>query len=313
LKPNPRQFLAPEPRFSALETAAAAILPVPYEGGVSYGTGTAGGPEAVIDASAYLELYDEVLEAEAHRMGVVTAACPALPSEPEQMLASVRRCAEELLRRDKFLVGLGGDHSVSTALFQVHRYGRLAAIQIDAHADLRDRYEGSIHSHACVMSRIREMTGHTLQIGIRSLSREEALRIRDEKIAVCTMHAYRGGGFDLNAALAALPDPVYLTVDVDAFDWSVIRSTGTPEPGGFQWDEGIALLSRIFELRNVVACDVVELSHQPEDRNSPFAVAKLIYKMLGFKLAAAVRSGRTSWPRQPRGPILAGPDSAPSG
>lgn len=306
MKRNPPQFLSPDPLFSTLETAAAVILPVAYEGGVSYGTGTARGPEAVIEASAYLELYDEVLEAEPHRMGIATAACPELPPEPEAMLAAVRHCADALLERDPFLVGLGGDHSVTTALFQAVRehYGRLSAVQIDAHADLRDRYEGSIHSHACVMSRIRQMTPDTLQIGIRSLSREEALRIRDEQIAVCTMHDYRSGRYDLEGALAALPDPVYLTVDVDAFDWSVIRSTGTPEPGGFLWDEGLALLRRIFRLRNVVACDVVELSYDPEDRNSPFAAAKLIYKMLGFKLASAVERGHTAWPSTPRGAIL---------
>jgi len=308
LKPDRKQFLAPDAEYCAPETAAAVILPIPYEGGVSYGTGAARGPESVIDASGYLELYDEVLEAEPHRMGIVTAECPALPSDPEAMLTAVRKCAEEWFRRDKFLVGLGGDHSVSTALYRAarSRYGPLAAIQVDAHADLRDQYEGSKHSHACVMSRIREMTSDTLQIGIRSLSRREALRIEDEHIALCTMHRYRSGDFDLKAALAALPDPVYLTVDVDAFDWSVIRSTGTPEPGGFLWDEGVELLRRIFDLRNVVACDLVELSYQPDDRNSPFAAAKLIYKMLGFKLASVMRSTRSGWPQQPSGAILGG-------
>lgn len=306
MKREIRQFLDLESEFAAVETAAAVILPIAYEGGVSYGTGAAGGPDAVIDASAYLELYDEVLDAEPHRMGIATVPISELTAEPDSVQAVIQRMAGEWLQKDKFLVGLGGDHSISPALFQAarKRYGRLSVVQIDAHADLRERYEGNIHSHACVMSRIREITRHTLQIGIRSLSREEALRIRDEQIAVCTMHAYRSGRFDLDSALAALPDPVYLTVDVDAFDWSVIRSTGTPEPGGFSWDEGLTLLQRIFERKAVVACDVVELAHQPRDRNSPFAAAKLIYKMLGFKLDAAVKRGRTSWPEFPCGAIL---------
>jgi agmatinase len=118
------------------------------------------------------------------------------------------------------------------------------------------------------------------------------------------MSSYRNGVFDIDAALAGLPDPVFLTIDVDAFDWSVIRSTGTPEPGGFTWDEALYLLKKIFERKNVVAFDVVELSSAPQDLNSPFAVAKLIYKLLGFKLSGKVRDKRLDWPAKPRGSVF---------
>jgi agmatinase len=194
--------------------------------------------------------------------------------------------AKEILPYDKFPIFLGGDHSISSALFRAlkEKYGGLACVQIDAHADLRDSYEGSPFSHAAVMARIREMTPHALQIGIRSMSQEEAEWIERDRLAVCTMHAFRSHLYDWESALTNLPDPVYLTFDVDAFDWSVIASTGTPEPGGFTWDEVMNIVQHIFHTKQVIGCDVVELSASAYDRNSPFAVAKLIYKMIGMHI-----------------------------
>lgn len=306
MKLHPRPFLDPGHEYTDFGRAAVVILPVPYEGGVSYGTGTAQAPEAVIAASHQLELYDEVLKGEPFRMGIATVVPPTLPTDPAGVQATVYRCAAELVDQGKFVVLIGGDHSVSSGFARaLHaKHGSLSVIQIDAHADLRDTYENSRLSHACVMSRIRELTESTLQIGIRSLSGEEAHRIERENLAVCTMSMYRRGDFDIDAAIDALQDPIFLTVDVDAFDWSVIQSTGTPEPGGFYWDEALELLGKIFDRRTVVGFDVVELSAQAHDANSPFAVAKMIYKMLGFKLATAVRKGPLNWPERPHGNIF---------
>ncbi len=308
MKPDPRPFLDPDPEYAALDTAGVVILPIPYEGGVSYGTGSAAAPAAVIAASHQLEFYDEVLKAEPFRMGIATMLPPRLPADPAEVQEVVYRSASDPLELGKFVVMIGGDHSVSgpfaRALKSVH--GTFSVIQLDAHADLRDTYDNSRFSHASVMARIREVTPHTLQVGIRSMSREEAQRVERETLALCTMSAYRKGTFDIDAALAELPEPVFLTIDVDAFDWSVIRSTGTPEPGGFTWDEALHLLEKIFNRKNVVAFDVVELAAAPYDLNSPFAVAKLIYKMLGFKLADAVRKKRLGWPEKPRGAIFDG-------
>jgi len=308
LKTDPQPFLNPDPEYTALEKAAAVILPIPYEGGVSYGSGAAGAPAAVIAASHQLELYDEVLKAEPFRMGIATVMPPRLPADPAEVQAVVYRTARELLDRRKFVVLVGGDHSISGPFARALKaaHGAISVIQLDAHADLRESYENSRFSHACVMARIREITTDTLQFGIRSMSLEEAQRIERESIAVCTMSSYRNGAFDIDAALAGLPEPVFLTIDVDAFDWSVIRSTGTPEPGGFTWDEALHLLKKIFDRKNVVAFDVVELSTAPRDLNSPFAVAKLIYKLLGFKLAGAVRDKRLDWPEKPRGSVFDG-------
>jgi agmatinase len=306
MKLNSKQFLDLDPEFAEYNTAAVVILPVPYEGGISWGAGTAKGPDAVINASQHLELYDEMLGAEPFRMGIATAMPLKIPSNPEGLHESVYRYSKAVVQQDKFVVLLGGDHSISIGHFQAlqEKHPILSVIQLDAHADLRNNYEGNPFSHACVMSRIRQFTGHTLQIGIRSMSLEEARRIKRENIAVCKMTDYRSGNFDIDAAIAGLPDPVYLTVDVDVFDWSVIRSTGTPEPGGFLWDEALTLLQKIFIQKKIVGFDVVELSNDPNDRNSSFAVAKLIYKMLGYKLMATLNHRKLKWPDIPRGSLF---------
>jgi agmatinase len=282
-----KQFLGLEAECTSLEKARVVILPFPYEEGISYGTGAANAPDAVLEASYHLELYDEVLEAEPFRIGIATLAPPSIPKAPEKMIRTVYESTQLLLEQGKFVVLIGGDHSISSGYFKAlqEQYAQVSVIQLDAHADLRETYDDSPWSHACVMARIREMTDNTLQIGIRSLSLEEAERVKQENIALYTMHEYRNGDCDLRTSIQILPDPVFLTLDVDVFDWSVIMSTGTPEPGGFHWDEGLSLLYQIFTQKHVVGFDVVELSYQEHDRNSPFAVAKLIYKMLGFQFA----------------------------
>lgn len=279
------QFLGNDVAVPEPDKAAVMILPFPYEGGVSYGKGAGKAPRAVLTASAYLELYDEVLKTEPYRVGIATLAEPKIPRDPEKMIRTVYQHTRDLLQQNKFVILLGGDHSISSGYARAlkDKYGQLSVIQIDAHSDLRDEYQGSKLSHACVMARIREITPHTLQIGIRSMSADEAHRVEKENLNLITMHDYRSGRFDLNALLDALPDPVFITFDVDVFDWSVVRSTGTPEPGGLLWDEAMCLLQRIFARKTIVGADVVELAHNDFDRNSPFAVAKLIYKIIGFK------------------------------
>ena len=301
-----KQFLEPGHKFTRFDSAAVAVLPVPYEGGVSWGRGAVNGPDALLEASAQIEEYDERLGCEPCRMGIVTVAPPELPPEPECVEKAVFDFTRQLIASGKFPVLIGGDHSVSLGCFRAlhQHHGRLSVIQLDAHADLREEYEGNRMSHACIMARILECTGETLQLGIRSLSASEAERINRNSLAAFTMDQIRSGEVDLDQQLAGLPDPVYVTLDVDVFDWSVIRSTGTPEPGGFLWDEGLALLRRIFATRQVVGFDVVELAADEGDRNSAFAAAKLVYRMLGFKLAAEVARSLIDWPREPRGPLF---------
>lgn len=280
-----KQFLGIEVSRTSFNDASVIVIPFCYEGGVSYRRGTANGPHAIIDASRHLELYDEVLNVEPYKVGIYTLKPVDNFENPHTMTQTVYAMTKEILDKDKFIISIGGDHSITPPYCKAlkEKYGTISVIHIDAHADLRQLYEGSHLSHACVMSRIRELTYNTLQLGLRSLSSEEAQRIRDENIAVCTMDDYRNGRFDLRSSLQRLPDPVFITFDVDVFDWSVIRSTGTPEPGGLLWDEALSLLYAIFSLKQVVGFDVVELIHDEHDCNSAFAAAKLIYKMIGFK------------------------------
>lgn len=287
MKLHPTPFLAPPEQFRDPQTARAVIVPFPYEGGVSYGRGAADAPQAILEASQQVEFYDEVLEAEPYRVGIVTTAVPDIADDAEHMLAGLTAFTEALLNQDKFVVLVGGDHSISPgyvrALSRLHPV--FGVIQLDAHADLRQTYQQSPDSHACAMARIREITPHTLQIGIRSMAAREAQQVQKDNLLMCTMHQWRQGRFDLKAALATLPEKVFITLDLDVFDWSVIASTGTPEPGGMGWDEMLELLHEIFAAKEVIGCDVVELAYQPQDHNSPFAAAKLIYKMIGFKFA----------------------------
>ncbi len=285
MKRHSKQFLSDDPRYTDLQQARVAVLPVGYEGGVSYGKGTASAPDAVLDASHYLEFYDEVLETEPCKIGICTCAPPHLPQQPDKVINTIERHITLMLNENKFVVLVGGDHSITTGYVRAlaRRHKRFSVIQFDAHADLRPQYEGSIYSHAAVMSRVREHTPYTLQLGIRSLCAEEAGLIKQKRLDVYTMHRVRQKRADWRDCLTKLPDPVYITFDVDVFDWSVVRSTGTPEPGGLSWDEALEMLKTIFDAKTVIGFDLVELSHSPHDSNSPFAVAKLLYKMLGFK------------------------------
>lgn len=287
LKAHPIPFLGGAESAAELDGARVVILPFGFEGGVSYGKGAAAGPQAVLEASHYLELYDEVLDTEPNQIGIFTAAAPAVAGEPEQMAGQLQALVQDLLVQDKFVVVIGGDHSVTNGYLRaLHRqYAQFGVIQLDAHADLRDSYDGSPLSHACTMSRALELTPHCLQIGIRSMSKAEARRIKDEGLALYTMQDWRNGRLDLAAALDRLPAKIFLTLDVDVFDWSVISHTGTPEPGGCYWDEAMELLAAVFAAKDVIGLDVVELSHDPgsKDTKSAFAVAKLIYKMIGWR------------------------------
>ena len=285
LKSHPVPFMGADEAAGNIENARVVILPFGYEGGVSYGKGAAAAPQAVLEASHYLELYDERLEAEPYEIGIFTLPASPMADRAELVVAGLHDTLRPLLAKGKFVVVIGGDHSITNGYLRAlsDRQGPFAVIQLDAHADLRDSFEGSPLSHACTMARALEITPHILQIGIRSMSAGEARRVKAQGLSLYTMQDWRGGRLDLKAALDRLPTDVFLTVDVDVFDWSVIASTGTPEPGGCYWDEALSLLETVFAVKNVIGVDVVELSYNPVDTNSAFAVAKLIYKIIGMR------------------------------
>jgi len=277
-----------EERFSSLTAARVLVWPISYEATVSYGAGTGRGAEAIIDASRNMELYDEELDRETYRIGIHTL--PTLPPAPtpEQMQQNIYDEARRLLSIEKFLVSLGGEHSITAPIVRAHaeRYARLSVFQIDAHADLRATYDDTPHSHACVMRRIAEdLRVPIVQFGIRSLSAEEA-RIKERlPTRIFWAKDVVGRPQSWGEAISTLTEHVYLTIDIDGLDPSLVPHTGTPEPGGLGWYETLGLLRALATSRRIVGMDLVEYAPSGDYRASAFLCAKLIYKTLGYIFA----------------------------
>jgi len=268
-----------------LTQAQVAILPVPFEFTTSYGTGTKKGPEAIIAASPYLEFYDEELDFEPWLSGIYTAEPVPCHGRVNDILEQVSHTAQEIVKQNKFLITLGGEHTISAGLYTgIHKqFDELSVLQLDAHSDLRDTYEGDKYSHACVMRRIWEINPNIFQLGIRSLCAEEKRFISDQNIKLKYAQELHEHGFSAEI-FGQLRKNIYLTIDVDFFDPAVIPSTGTPEPGGFGWVETMDFLRKLFSRKNIVAVDVVELSPNKNHTHADFTVAKMIYKIIGYYL-----------------------------
>lgn len=261
-----------------------AVLPVGYEQATTYGHGTAAGPNAILEASQEVELYDEESASEPYTAGVHTL--PALDSltDPRTMIDSVSKAVSDAIGDGKIVVTLGGEHTVSVAPVKSYaeKFPQLSVLQIDAHADLRQEYQGSIYSHACAMRRIREHVKTTVGVGIRNLSREEAELVSSDRIPLLFAKDITGRDHWQDEVIEMLTDDVYVTIDLDGFDPSVIPGVGTPEPGGLGWYETLELLNRLCTMKRVVGFDVVELMPIPGSLVSQFAAAKLIYKLIGY-------------------------------
>src|SRR6185436_4561336 len=259
-------FLGLDDEHSDYERSAALILPIPYEGTVSYGQGTREGPRAIIEASHQVELYDRELDDEpALTYGIHTLpALAPVVSGPADMVAAIAACAEEHLRSGKLLVGLGGEHTVSAGIARALRaaHGDFVMVQIDAHSDLRDEYEGSPYSHASVARRVFDMGAAIVQLGIRSVCREEIELIRAERER---LHVFFAEDVHAGGHLAALADvvrgrSVFLTIDLDGLDPALVPGTGTPEPGGLSWAQTLDIVRTVASAGRVVALDAVELA-----------------------------------------------------
>ncbi|HYP13394.1 MAG TPA: agmatinase [Bryobacteraceae bacterium] len=280
---------------TGFETSKALIWPVPFEKTVSYGRGTSEGPAAIIEASRYMELYDEELDAEPASIGIHTLPPIATDLEPEAMMAALEHEAGRLLHTKKFLCALGGEHSITPPLVRAtHRqFPNLSVLQIDAHADLRESYEGTPLSHASAMRRVLEVCP-AVQVGIRSLSIEEARASPTLPTKVFYAKDICGKTDWYERAVESLTQDVYLTIDVDGLDPSIVPSTGTPEPGGLSWYEVLTLLRTVCARRNVVGMDLVELCGCGTSNAPAFLASKLVYKTLGYvfrhQLEAAPKS-----------------------
>jgi agmatinase len=286
-----------EEEFSSFERARILVWPVSYEGTVSYGTGTGRGAEAIIDASRNMELYDEETDAEVYRLGIHTLDESPELEPPERMMESLYERARELVETGKFITMIGGEHSVSAPVIRAHaeRYADLSVLQIDAHADLRDQYDGTPHSHASIMARVvRDMRLPSVQCGIRSISAEEARALDELPTRIFWAKDIVGRTDWWEEAVAGLTENVYLTVDIDGLDPSLVAQTGTPEPGGLGWYETIGLIRTLARSRRVVGMDLTEYSYVEGFDASAFLCAKLIYKSLAFIFegqTARVRGG----------------------
>jgi agmatinase len=268
---------------SSLDAAQVLIWPVPFEKTVTYGHGTKEGPAAIIEASCNIELYDEEIGGETSSIGIHTLPAFDADREPQQMMTALHQEALELLKTGKFLCMLGGEHSITGPVVRAfkEKFPRLSVLQIDAHADLRIEYQGTPHSHASAMRRVLEVCP-AVQVGIRSLSLEEARAIPQLPTKVYYAKDIAGRTDWIEDAVDSLTEDVYLTIDVDGLDPSLIPATGTPEPGGLLWYETLTLLRTLARKRHVVGMDLVELCRTPGTDASSFLAAKLIYKTLGY-------------------------------
>lgn len=298
--------MAREPRYASTQShqfggavhhhygydrATAVILPIPLDRTTSYATGTRHGPREILLASAQVELWDEELGLDAHSRGLFTL--PELDlshSTMAEAMAEIQNVAREVVDGGKFLVTLGGEHSITSPLVAAaaRRHRGLTVLQIDAHADLREEYLGDRHSHACAMRRTLEHAP-VVQVGIRNLSEEEARLAPELSTTIFYDWNMRDDPQWIARAVDALGPDVYVTIDLDGLEPGLMPAVGTPEPGGLSWRELMALLREVFFRRRVVACDVVELCPVPGLHAPNFTAARLVYKLLGYRVAALTR------------------------
>lgn len=273
-------FLDMDCQFSLEERAKYVLLPVPYDGTSTFIKGADKGPQAIIDASDSIELYDIQFDKEVYQEGIYTAPSISALSSPEKMIEDVYKQVNYFLEKGKIIGLLGGEHSVSLGAIRAmnERYSNLSVLQIDAHADLRDSYRGSPYNHACVMRRAQELVKRVVQVGIRNVCLEEKQHIVEEYIFYA--HTLRSRPTWMNEAVECLTDEVYLTIDLDGLDPSILSSTGTPLPGGLAWYDVLDFLILLFKHKKVVGFDVVELCPNPYNKSSDVLAAVLTYKIL---------------------------------
>ncbi len=275
-----------EEQYSNIDTAKVLVLPVSYEGTVSYGTGTGAGAMAIVNASRNMELYDDETDAEVYKVGIHTLPEFVARETPAAMMDGLYSYSKKLLELDKFICMLGGEHSVSAPIIKAHneKYDNLSVLQIDAHADLRDEYDGTPHSHASIMARVvKDLRIPSVQVGIRSISADEARLLKGGLPTRILWARDIVGRTDwIDEAIDGLTENVYLTIDIDGLDPSIVPTTGTPEPGGLGWYETLTLIRKLAEKKRVIGMDLVEYSYVESYDSPAFLCSKLVYKSLGY-------------------------------
>lgn len=267
--------------YTALDNSRVVLLPVCYDKTSTYGKGADKGPKALLDASYNLEFYDIETDSEVYKCGIHTAEPIITDLPPEKMCEIVYAKSQEYIDAGKFVVTIGGEHSVSVGTAKAHceKYPNTTVLQLDAHSDLRDSYEGSPYNHACVMARVKEFAP-IVQVGIRSMDTCEKPNM-DRSRVFFAKDIWDNTSW-MGEAASLLTENVYITIDLDAFDSSLMPSTGTPEPGGMFWWPVLNFLKMVSERANIVGFDIVELCPNKDNKAPDFLAAKLLYKLLSY-------------------------------
>lgn len=268
--------------YTSIEKSNIVLVTVPYDGTSTWGKGADKGPEAFLDASENMELYDIETSTEVYKEGIHLDQNLDEFDSPDHMVTEVHDLIKEYILKRKFVTLVGGEHSVSIGAIRAFNetHNNLSVLQLDAHADLRSSYEGTPYNHACAMHEASKTT-NLVQVGIRSMDVSEKRWLNQDNVFYA--HQMVEDEHWSDKVINALTNEVYITLDLDVFDPSILPGTGTPEPGGLYWYETITLLKRVFETKNVVGFDIVELCPSENERSSAFTAAKLYYKMISFK------------------------------
>ena len=282
----PRRSFSFPPQYTELKDAKVVVLPIPYDSTVDWRAGTREGPNAIIDASHFLEQYDHELGCYIHDIGIHTLPelVPSMKG-PEETVERVYTATKGLLDKGKFVVMLGGEHSLTIGSVRAHseRFANLSVLQLDAHTDLRDEYEDTKFNHACTMRRVHEYCP-IVQVGIRSMGEDDCAYIKSKKLRPFYAKEKPLSQSDEKAIVSQLSDDVYITIDLDVFDPSIMSAVGTPEPGGMGWYEVLRLLKRVAKEKHIVGFDVMELAPREGPSACTFLAAKLTYKLIGLAL-----------------------------
>jgi len=268
--------------YSSYSASQIVILPAPFDATSTWLKGADKGPDAILEASANMETYDIETDSEVYKRGIFTDKPIKEKKSAEKMVKELKARTLRHIQNGKYVVALGGEHSISAATICAHveSFDNVSVIQFDAHADLREEYHGTKYNHACVMARAREIAP-IVQVGIRSGAVEEAQAMKQKNVFLAKDIWDNNRWF--NKCLNMLTDNVYLTIDLDAFDPAILPSTGTPEPGGLGWYQVMEFLKLLMTKKNVVGFDVVELCPNPANKGPDFLAAKLVYKLLSYK------------------------------
>lgn len=271
-----------DPEFSSYENAKFVVLPIPYDISSTWGRGSEKGPEAILEASANMELYDIETGLEVYEKGIFTDEPIITDVSPDQLFTMVTDKVRNYLNDDKFVVTIGGNHSVPIGSCKAYteKFSNVSVLQIDAHSDLRESYQDNAFSHACAMARMKDYAKSTVQVGIRSMDTSELENVKNSNVFYASYIRKNPNWID--EAVAKLTDNVYLTIDLDGFDPSIMPATGTPEPGGLYWYETLDLFERVAKEKNIIGFDVVELCPNEASNPSNFMAAKLIYKIMSL-------------------------------